>query len=45
MKPGDKFTICKGEEDDKCSDGNLINLSVDDHLHYFAQSVFDFCKH
>uniref|UniRef100_H2WB14 Lipase_3 domain-containing protein n=1 Tax=Caenorhabditis japonica TaxID=281687 RepID=H2WB14_CAEJA len=41
MKSGAKFTICDGDEDDKCSDGLWITTSVDDHLHYFEHDVSD----
>eukprot|EP00049_Salpingoeca_infusionum_P017774 m.354300 g.354300 ORF g.354300 m.354300 type:complete len:321 (+) comp16974_c0_seq1:132-1094(+) len=34
------LTICNGSgEDPNCSDGNLVDLSVSDHLNYLGQSV------
>ena len=39
MGPGAKYTLCTQDEDMKCSDGNVIDDSFNDHVmwvsHYF----------
>ncbi|CAI4224361.1 unnamed protein product [Auanema sp. JU1783] len=39
MKEGAPFTVCTGDEDNKCSDGLDITTSIEDHLHYFEKDI------
>uniref|UniRef100_A0A914DZQ3 Uncharacterized protein n=1 Tax=Acrobeloides nanus TaxID=290746 RepID=A0A914DZQ3_9BILA len=39
MTPGSTYVECDADESKSCSDGNLLDLSVKDHLHYFNKDV------
>ncbi|CAI5453427.1 unnamed protein product [Caenorhabditis angaria] len=41
MKAGASYTVCDGDEDNKCSNGLWITTSVEDHLHYFEHDISD----
>lgn len=39
MTPGSSYVECDADESKSCSDGNLLDLSINDHLHYFNKDV------
>uniref|UniRef100_A0AC34RQR6 Fungal lipase-like domain-containing protein n=1 Tax=Panagrolaimus sp. JU765 TaxID=591449 RepID=A0AC34RQR6_9BILA len=39
MTIGRPYVDCESDESGKCSDGNLLDLSINDHLHYFDKDV------
>ena len=41
MGKGAEYKVCIGDESMLCSDGNIIDASLTDHLHYFNQDVSD----
>lgn len=42
MGPGAPYKVCLGDESMLCSDGNIIDPSMKDHLHYFNTDVYNF---
>lgn len=42
MTVGDGYAECDADESSSCSDGNLVDLSLDDHKHYFNVEVAQF---
>jgi len=42
MTIGSSYIVCDADESNSCSDHNLIDLSINDHLHYFDRMVSDF---
>jgi hypothetical protein len=41
MAEGEDYRSCKGPEDSKCN--NWVDLSIDDHLHYFDIDLAEYC--
>lgn len=39
MKIGQSSVLCSSEEGKACSDRNLFDLSITDHLHYFDKYI------
>ncbi|CAJ0938884.1 unnamed protein product, partial [Mesorhabditis belari] len=39
MKTSSSFVVCEADESKSCSDGNLTDLSITDHLHYYEHDV------
>uniref|UniRef100_A0A7E4W774 Lipase_3 domain-containing protein n=1 Tax=Panagrellus redivivus TaxID=6233 RepID=A0A7E4W774_PANRE len=44
MTIGEPYIECDADESKKCSDSNLIDLSMNDHTHYFNHSVSGFAN-
>uniref|UniRef100_A0AC35TPD3 Lipase_3 domain-containing protein n=1 Tax=Rhabditophanes sp. KR3021 TaxID=114890 RepID=A0AC35TPD3_9BILA len=42
MTPGADFKVCVGDDSDKCSSASLLDVSINDHLHYFNVQVLDY---
>ena len=42
MTTGDGYAECDADESSSCSDGNLFDLSINDHRHYFNVEVAKF---
>ncbi|KAE9551839.1 hypothetical protein FO519_004940 [Halicephalobus sp. NKZ332] len=39
MTPGQPYVVCDSDESSSCSDSNLFDLSINEHLHYFDKMV------
>ncbi|CAJ0582758.1 unnamed protein product, partial [Mesorhabditis spiculigera] len=39
MGSGATYTLCEADDSKSCSDGNLTDLSINDHLHYYDKDV------
>uniref|UniRef100_A0A914C7Z1 Fungal lipase-like domain-containing protein n=2 Tax=Acrobeloides nanus TaxID=290746 RepID=A0A914C7Z1_9BILA len=42
MTVGSSYAECDADEGSSCSDSNLLDLSISDHLHYFNKEVHQF---